>query len=58
MINIADTEQRFIDTPSGRGWLMGFDGEKTVTVHFTPEEGSNVGPNKCFDVSECEEVEE
>jgi hypothetical protein len=38
--------------------MFGFDGEKTVTVHFMSEKKNKAGPNKCFDISECEEVEE
>jgi hypothetical protein len=56
MIDMTNTDRRFIITPAGKAWMFGWDGETTVTVHFEPEGNNKTGANRCFEVSECEEV--
>ena len=54
-LNLTDLEQRYIITPAGKGWMMGFDMVDTVTVHFA---GTGAGWNKGYKSSECEELPE
>jgi hypothetical protein len=54
-LNLSDLEQRYIITPSGKGWMMGFDTLCTVIVHFS---GEGAGWNKGYKSSECEELPE
>jgi hypothetical protein len=58
MLDTENLEQRFVETPDGKGWMFGFDEKNRVTVHFAPAGKSKVGTDKSFDISECEEVEE
>ena len=55
MIDTTNTDQRYIITPAGRGWMIGFDRVDTVTVHFS---GTGAGWNGCYKIDECDEVPE
>lgn len=55
MIDMTNCERRYIITPDGKGEMFGYDGHETVTVHFAPDD-KGTGENKCYQVSECEEV--
>ena len=54
---MTNKECRYIMTPDGKGWMFGYDEVSTVTVNIGGE-GKSIGHNACFDVDECEEVEE
>lgn len=55
MIDMTNCERRYIITPDGKGEMFGYDGHETATVHFAPDD-KGTGENKCYQVSECEEV--
>ena len=54
-LNTSDLEQRYVITPDGKGWMIGFDRIETVTVHFS---GTGAGWNHCYKSGDCEEVPE
>ena len=59
MLNLDNRESRRVNTPDGIGALVGLDPEgKEVTVQF-PSNSDGRGPGyfKCFQASECEEIE-
>ncbi len=57
-INTDNLAQRFVMTPDGKGWMMGYDRTSHITVHFSPVDGNRAGVNRVYAVSECEEIDE
>ena len=56
-LDLSNSDNRYIMTPDGKGYLWGWDGKDTITVYFKPESRRSIGENRCYKLSECYELE-